>query len=308
MVSLHQAEIKGSSGAILFPQGRGSSKNIPLLLRAESIHVLPIFPLFSSQLLGSSYNFSSKIIWTFAYQRKNLKGFARNSWSACFHNFQATPGAITWQRSHKRHHDQLFLLQRYKPRIKDTYACLDRKLAMQSKEVSADIKFPFLPTSLLQWGAQPSQSIEMAFLFDWAGSLPQGRHINTKRTSANNCVGLYFTWHIYICTSYQVKGTHPTQYSYQTHHSYWPSPQEKFQLGYLLAVLCGAQNAMHLGGTATPTFELAFVMVRIISSCPPAYAHERWHVLNMHMIPYVTVTAVQAPAAAAKITYFHRLQ
>ena len=60
MVSLHQAEIKGDSGAVLLPQGTRSSKNIPLLLRAKGSHVLPLFPLFSSWLLGSSCAFSSK--------------------------------------------------------------------------------------------------------------------------------------------------------------------------------------------------------------------------------------------------------
>jgi len=61
VVSVHQAKIKGDSGAVFLPQMTGSSKNIPLLQRAEGSHVLPLFPLFPSWQQGSSYTFSSEI-------------------------------------------------------------------------------------------------------------------------------------------------------------------------------------------------------------------------------------------------------
>lgn len=70
--------------------------------------------------------------------------------------------------------------------------------------------------------------------------------------------------------------------------------RKSYELGYLLAILCSAQNAIPLGGAATPTLELALVMASTMSSHPPAHTHERWHVLNMHKIPCMTVMAVQA--------------
>lgn len=78
MVSLHKAEIKGDSEAVLLPQRPGNSKNIPLLLQAEYSPVWPLFPLFSSQLLGSNCGFSPKTR-TFAYQMNNFKGCAGNN-------------------------------------------------------------------------------------------------------------------------------------------------------------------------------------------------------------------------------------
>lgn len=50
--------------------------------------------------------------------------------------------------------------------IKDICPCLDRKLGIQSKEVPSDKKFSFLPTFLLLWETQLTQSEEIAFLFD----------------------------------------------------------------------------------------------------------------------------------------------
>lgn len=99
MVSLHQAEKKGG---VLLPQRMGSTKSIPLLLEAEGRHVQPHFLLFSWQLLESSHAFSFKTSRTFAYQRKNCKGFAMNSWSVCFHSFHSSTRCYHLTRKQQR--------------------------------------------------------------------------------------------------------------------------------------------------------------------------------------------------------------
>lgn len=58
------------------------------------------------------------------------------------------------------------MLLQCKHMIKDICPCLDRKLGIQSKEVPSDKKFSFLPTFLLLWETQLTQSEEIAFLFD----------------------------------------------------------------------------------------------------------------------------------------------
>lgn len=224
MVSLHQAEIKVVLGHFFSHRGQEATRTILCFQEQKAAMFWPFSHSFLQgcwdQALLSAPKWHEPLLIRGIILRV-LQGTAKVPVPT------AAPDAITWQGSHKRHQDQFFLLQRYKPGIKDTYLCLDRKLAMQSKEVPTDIKFSFLPTPLLLWGTQLSQSTETAFLLDWAGSPPQGKHTNTERATANNYTGLHFTWCLYVCTSDQVKET-PTEYSYQACHSYWPSPQKKF--------------------------------------------------------------------------------
>lgn len=164
-VSLHQAEIKGDSGAVLLPQGTGTSL---CCWEHKAARFSPFSHCFLHGYWDPAMLSAPKRREPLLIRGRILRGLQGKDEVPVSTISTAAPGAITRQGSYKRHKDQFFLFQRCKPRIKDTYPCLDRKLAMQSKEVPTDIKFSFFPTPLLLWGARLSQSRDgFSFWLSW---------------------------------------------------------------------------------------------------------------------------------------------